>query len=117
MTRMSWSSRPSRAFVHERHRFWTLHVTPLQSREAKARHFNELRNGPVKMTTSGDFFPNGIQPVLPLPHALVGRKTVLDEQELAAGFENTPHFPERRRNVRNRAKSPGCHDSIDAGIL
>jgi len=44
------------------------------------------------------------------------RRAVLDEGEIAAGFQNAPHFGQRRERIRDRTQRPGHHDRIEACV-
>jgi hypothetical protein len=55
----------------------------------------------VEVTAARETPPNRRKPVLPFRHARIRRNTVLDEQEVAAGFEDPPDFAQQIDSPRS----------------
>ena len=94
------SIRPRAAFIHVGHGPGSGNIAGLDPVDAKTRAFDHRADGPVEMTAAGDAAPGRRQPVLPAPHALVGRPSVLDEQQPAAR-PGPPCPPSRWGAIRN----------------
>src|SRR4051812_40322993 len=105
------------AFIHERHRLWSGHITGFDVVNSKTRPFDHRANWSVEMAAAADVPPRGRQPILPSTHGLVGRQAMLSEQELTPGPQHAPHLCKRRARPRDRAQGPGGDDAIDTMLV
>jgi hypothetical protein len=59
------------------------------------------------MAAAKDAFLDRLEPVLPAPHRLVGRQSVLDEVKGPAGLEHATQLEQCGLDVGDRAQRPG----------
>jgi len=58
----------------------------------ETRLLQQLGNRTVEIATATQFIPEGVHAVLPALDALVRSQAMFTENQLAAGFQNTPDF-------------------------
>src|SRR6266436_9350007 len=101
--------RPRAAFVHETHRLRPGDVAGLDPVDAESCAFDHAPDRAVEVTAAAATPPDRRQPILPPAHALVGRETMLYEQELAAWPQHAPQFRQCHGGLWNRTQGPGRH--------
>src|SRR5215211_6653899 len=94
-----------------------LDVEVLQAGHIERGATDERVDPPVEVTAAEQLALQGVEPLLPAGHAGVGRSTVLDEVERAAGAQDPSHFDQGALDVGDGAQGPGGEHVVDAGVL
>src|SRR5690349_23662343 len=68
------------------------------------------------MASTSDALPERREPVLPRGDTGIGCAAMLEKDETAVRFQNSPHLPESLDGIRYGAQCPGRDDRIDACI-
>src|SRR5260370_962194 len=85
-------------------------------REREADPVDEGRSLPGDVAPFEHPAGDRLRPVLPAAHPWIGRPPVLEEDELAAGLQDTCDAPDRLHYSRNRAQREGADHGIDAAV-
>src|SRR5678815_6090115 len=102
------------ALVHEGHRLGASHIAGCKMRDGESAALNERTDRAIQVTTAAEAFPHGRKAMLPPLHALLGRLSVLDEEQLSIRLQHTAHFAQCCSDIWNRAERPGGDHCIDA---
>src|SRR6266571_5303400 len=85
--------------------------------DPEAATLDESRNLPGDVTAFEQPVGDRLRPLLPAAYARIGRPTVLEEDELAAGPQDAGDASDRLHDARNRAQGEGADDGIDRTVV